>query len=184
MSVSSAARNRAARLRRRLRRGSELSPDEARWLARYEEHVPPRADVADAPAPVVEAEPEDAVDAPEELVDDEDAPAVELAPAVRIERAAADREDHGTSLLIRAVEMHERVSERALAMCERMGALAAQQSEQLVDALSALAEARAEVLASREVEAEAEAPRTDVDGAMTRALIEQFAPKIAPKAGS
>lgn len=164
--VSDAAdRARASRLRRRLRRGTRpLSDAELAWLREYEAARGVRADVADVavggeaeePSSEVggeaagdEGEEEGEVGEEEGEVGEEEKPQLELAPAARVARAAADRVDHGTALLINAVELHERVSARALAMMERMGELAAQQSEQLVDALEALALARAELVEQR-----------------------------------
>lgn len=194
--ADAADRARAARLRRRIRNGRRpLREDERAWLADYERATGVDVRVADVVVggPSDEAAgagastgAESAEDEPVgETESQEEEPEAEPPPVTRIARAGADRVDHGTALLIQAVEMHERVSTRALAMMERMGELAAQQSEQLVDALEALALARAELVERQQVvEAEQEpaGEASDVDAAILEMLGQRRAQQLPAQA--
>lgn len=169
---------RAARLRRRVRRGRRpLTQRERAWLVEYERRHPSHVSVTEEVQGSAQAEASEE-SAEEDEGFEEDEPDVEPAPAgetheQRIARAEADRVDHGTSLLIRSAEMNERVSDRALALMERMENMLARQSEQLIDALTALADARAQALTADVHEAEdvpAEGEREQLDKQMMAML--------------
>ena len=158
---TNASRSRAGRLRRRKR---PLNAADRAWLNAYDRaHQTTTRTIAEieeaarenvsretpgeleAELGALELGDPRAAELVEEL-DDDDAP--EKPAAERALDVQADMLGHGAGLLVRAVEMHERVSERALALLEQVADLQARQSAQLVDAFTALAEARASSMAA------------------------------------
>lgn len=126
--------------------------------ATQEEYAALAGEVPAPPEPEPELEPEE--------------PEPELSAMERKARAAADLYDHAASQMVAAVEMHARVSERAIDMMERMHALVVQQSEQLVDATTALAEQRAEALAPLEDDEPPDERKAAIDDEMMGAFKE------------